>query len=91
MKLKKKLSKGKVSVVVGTQKDELDHMVSSKDISRSERDLESKIDEILSEIKEELKAELGISRRCRQESKASKEKGLDHFLYESLSKASQKT
>ena len=87
MKLNKKLSKGKVSVVVGTQKDDSDHLVSSKDISRNERDLESKIDEILNEIKEELKVELGISRRGRQEAKASKEKGLDHFLYESLSKA----
>tara|TARA_R110000824_G_scaffold29534_1_gene98234 strand:- start:707 stop:973 length:267 start_codon:yes stop_codon:yes gene_type:complete len=87
MKLNKKLSKGKVSVVVGTQKDELDHMVSSKDISRNEEDLERKIDKILSELKEELKVELGISRRGHQEVKASQEKGLDHFLYESLSKA----
>ena len=87
MKLNKKLSKGKVSVVVGTQKDDSDHMVSSKDISRNERDLESKIDEILNELKEELKVELGISRRGSQEAKASQEKGLDHFLYESLSKA----
>ena len=91
MKLNKKLSKGKVSVVVGTQKDDSDHLVSSKDISRNEQDLESKIDKILSELKEELKAELGICERGRQESKASKEKGLDHFLYESLSRATQKT
>jgi len=87
MKLNKKLSKGKVSVVVGTQKDDSDHLVSSKDISRNEQDLESKIDKILSELKEELKVELGISERGRHESKASTEKGLDHFLYESLSKA----
>ena len=87
MRLNKKLSKGKVSVVVGTQKEELDHLVSSKDISRNDRDLESKIDEILSELKEELKVELGISTKGRQEAKASREKGLDHFLYESLSKA----
>ena len=87
MKLNKKLSKGKVSVVVGTQKDDSDHLVSSKDISRNERDLESKIDEILNEIKEELRVELGISRERTQQAKASQEKGLDHFLYESLSKA----
>tara|TARA_R110000824_G_scaffold80277_1_gene201939 strand:+ start:144 stop:416 length:273 start_codon:yes stop_codon:yes gene_type:complete len=90
MKLNKKLSKGKVSVVVGTQKGDSDHLVSSKDISRNERDLESKIDEILNELKEELKVELGILEMDRQESKASKEKGLDHFLYESLSRATQK-
>jgi|TARA_R110002051_G_scaffold314406_1_gene391507 hypothetical protein len=91
MKLNKKLSKGKVSVVVGTQKDDSDHLVSSKDISRNDTDLESKIDKILNELKEELKVELGISERGRHESKASKEKGLDHFLYESLSRSSQKT
>ena len=91
MKLNKKLSKGKVSVVIGTQKDDFDYLVSSKDISRSERDLESKIDKILSELKEELKEELGILEMDRQESKASTEKGLDHFLYESLSRASQKS
>ena len=87
MKLNKKLSQGKVSVVVGTQKDDFDHMISSKDIRRNETDLEHKIDEILKELKEELKVELGISPEGKQQAKASQEKGLDHFLYESLSKS----
>ena len=91
MKLNKKLSKGKVSVVVGTQKDDSDHLVSSKDIRRNETDLERKIDDILSEIKEELKIELGIKSDKKHESKASEQKGLDHFLYESLSASARQT
>ena len=87
MHLNKKLSKGKVSVVLGTQKGDSDHMISSKDISRNDKDIESKIDEILNELKEELRAELGISRERTHQAKASQEKGFDHFLYESLSKA----
>ena len=90
MKLDKKLSQGKVSVVVGTQKDDFDYMVSSKDIPRNEKDLETKIDEILSELKEELKVELGITTEKKQESKASRGKSLDGFIYESLSKGSHK-
>ena len=90
MKLNKKLSKGKVSVVVGTQKDDSDHLVSSRDIRRNDTDLESKIDEILNELKEELKIELGISTEKRQESKASRGKSLDGFIYESLSKGAHK-
>ena len=89
MHLNKKLSKGKVSVVLGTQKDDADHMILSKDIRRNEVDLEHKIDEILKELKEELKLELGISTEGRHHAKASQEKGLDHFLYESLSKSTK--
>ena len=85
MKLDKKLSQGKVSVVVGTQKDDFDYMVSSKDIPRNEKDLETKI-----ELKEELKVELGITTEKKQESKASRGKSLDGFIYESLSKGSHK-
>ena len=87
MKLNKKLSKGKVSVVLGTQKGDSDHMISSKDISRNDKDIESKIDEILNELKEELRAELGLSEERVHQVKASQQKGLDHFLYESLSKS----
>tara|TARA_R110000824_G_scaffold148660_2_gene318547 strand:- start:1490 stop:1756 length:267 start_codon:yes stop_codon:yes gene_type:complete len=87
MKLNKKLSKGKVSVVVGTQKEDGDYMVSSKDISRNQNDLESKIDEILKELKDELREELGLKSDVQRESKASTAKGLDDFMYQSLSKS----
>jgi hypothetical protein len=89
VQLNKKLSKGKVSVVLGTQKGDSDHMISAKDIRRNEIDLEHRIDEILKELKEELKLELGISTEGQHHSKASQEKGFDHFLYESLSKSTQ--
>ena len=87
MKLNKKLSKGKVSVVVGTQKEESDYMVSSKDINRNQNDLEAKIDEILKELKEELREELGLKSDAQKVAKASTPKGLDDFIYQSLSKS----
>tara|TARA_R110000824_G_scaffold80157_1_gene201794 strand:+ start:572 stop:838 length:267 start_codon:yes stop_codon:yes gene_type:complete len=85
--LNKKLSKGKVSVVVGTQKEDLDHLVTSRDISRNDKDIESKIDKILNELKDELRAELGLTEEKNHQVKASQQKGLDHFIYESLSKS----